>query len=46
MSSIDFFELLATELNNQHLSRLELTIIILIFIEIVMTVITDVFRYV
>lgn len=41
-----FFELLATELNNQHLSRLELTIIILIFIEIVMTVMTDVLRYV
>jgi uncharacterized Rmd1/YagE family protein len=41
-----FFELLGTELNNQHLSRLEVTIIILIFVEIVLTFLTDVLHYV
>jgi uncharacterized Rmd1/YagE family protein len=41
-----FFELLGTELNNQHLSRLELTIIVLIFVEIVMTLMTDVLHYI
>lgn len=41
-----FFELLGTELNNQHLSRLELTIILLIFVEIILTLVTDVLHYV
>ena len=41
-----FFELLGNELNNQHLSRLELIIIVLIFVEIVLTLVTDIFHYV
>lgn len=40
----ELFEMLGTELNHQHSSRLEWTIIILIVIEVVLTLLNDVFR--
>lgn len=40
----DLFEVLGNELNHQHSSRLELTIILLIVIEVVLSLMRDVFR--
>ncbi len=40
----ELFEMLGNELNHQHSSRLELTIIALIVIEVVLTLAKDVFR--
>jgi uncharacterized Rmd1/YagE family protein len=40
----ELFEVLGNELNHQHSSRLELTIILLIVIEVVMSLMRDVFR--
>ncbi len=40
----DLFEMLGTELNNSHSSRLEWIIIILIVIEVVLTLLKDVFQ--
>jgi uncharacterized Rmd1/YagE family protein len=40
----ELFEILSNELNHQHSSRLEWTIIILIFIEIIIVVLRDLFR--
>lgn len=41
----ELFEMLDNELKHQHSSRLEMTIIILIFIEIALTVLRDVLKY-
>jgi uncharacterized Rmd1/YagE family protein len=40
----ELFEMLGTELNHQHSSRLELTIILLIIIEVVLSLLRDVFQ--
>ena len=40
----ELFEMLGNELNHQHSSRLELTIILLIVIEVVLSLMRDVFR--
>lgn len=40
----ELFEMLGNELNHQHSSRLEWTIIILIIVEVVLTLLRDVFR--
>lgn len=40
----ELFEVLGNELNHQHSSRLELTIILLIVIEVVLSLMRDVFR--
>lgn len=40
----ELFQMLGTELNHQHSSRLEWTIILLIIIEVVLTLLKDVFR--
>lgn len=40
----ELFEVLGNELNHQHSSRLELTIILLIVIEVVLSLLRDVFR--
>jgi uncharacterized Rmd1/YagE family protein len=41
-----FFELLSNELNHQHSSRLEITIIILIMVEVILVLLRDVFHYI
>lgn len=40
----ELFEVLGNELNHQHSSRLELTIILLIIIEVILSLLRDVFR--
>ena len=40
----ELFEMLGTELNNQHAARLEFTIVLLIVIEVVLTLLRDVFK--
>jgi uncharacterized Rmd1/YagE family protein len=40
----ELFEILSDELNHQHSSRLEWTIIILIVIEVILAVVTDIFH--
>jgi uncharacterized Rmd1/YagE family protein len=40
----ELFEMLGNELNHQHSSRLEWTIIVLIIVEVVLTLLRDVFR--
>ena len=40
----ELFQMLGSELNHQHSSRLEWTIIWLIIIEVILTLLKDVFR--
>jgi len=40
----EFFEMLGSELNHQHSNRLEMIIILLIVVEVVLTLLRDVFR--